>query len=195
MLGVLSLTGAVVAGLVAYAVTPRPGSTIGTAASTQQPNVQQSGPGAGLPKLASGRPAPRFDLPRLGGGRPVSLAGEASHPVVLNFFASWCSDCRAELSSFATVSSNAPSGVRFLGIDTNDHSPKKAEALLRAAGDNYPVGVDPNAAVANGRYLIQALPVTIFISSSQHIVGEAFGTQSVRSLRHWINQLTRNKSS
>ena len=181
---------AVVAGVVAYLVTPRPSSVI--SASTSVPSgtaVQKSGPGAGLPKLATGRVAPAFSLPRLGGGAPVSLGALRGHPVVLNFFASWCSDCRAELHAFAEVSNGPHGPVRFLAIDTSDHSPQKAMSLLEAAGDRYPVGEDPNATVAGSKYLVQALPVTVFISAKGHIVGQVFGAQNRTTLESWVHLL------
>lgn len=182
---------AVAAGLVAYAVTPRPATVIhATGPSGVTP---ARGVGAGLPELAAGRRAPGFSLPRLGGGPPVTLAAERGRPVVLNFFASWCTDCRAELRAFATVWHAQRGRVAFLAVDTNDHAPGVARRLLRAAGDGYPVGTDLSAAVANGRYLVQALPATVFISPSGHIVSEAFGAQTVASLESHIAELTGTK--
>lgn len=182
---------AVAAGLVAYALTPR-ATTSATGSSTSGHRVVVQGgkgPGKGLPKLASGVKAPGFSLARLGGGAPVTLASMRGHPVVLNFFASWCSDCRAELHAFATVS-NAPHGdVRFLAVDTNDPNPAKALSLLNKAGDHYPTGIDRHANVANSRYYVEALPVTVFIAANGRIAGQAFGAQTASSLRSWVQAL------
>lgn len=109
--------------------------------------------------------------------------------MVLNFFASWCPNCRAELKAFATVSRAAGGRVDFIGVDTNDSSPAQAISLLRAAGATYPVGVDPNAAVANARYLVEALPATVFVSASGHIVGQVFGPQTTKTLTQWVDRL------
>lgn len=193
LLATLALACAVVAGLVAYAVTPRPsavsaatGSGGGTGSGSA---TAKSGPGAGLPVIARGKLAPGFSLPRLGGGAAVTLSAYRGHPVVLNFFASWCTNCRAELKAFGVVSDASVGKVAFVGIDTNDSQPAKASALLKAAGDHYAVGVDPNASVANGKYLVQALPSTVFISASGRIVGQVFGTQTVASLTTWVHRL------
>ncbi|MDA8300404.1 MAG: TlpA disulfide reductase family protein [Actinomycetota bacterium] len=194
-LGLGALGAVVAAALVVYVVTPRPASVITRQTLPKGVSFQKYGTGAGLPELASGRVAPGFSLPNLRGGRKVSLAGFAGHPVVLNFFASWCADCRAELSAFAKVSSASHGAVRFVGIDTDDASPGKARSLLAAAGDNYPVGMDRNGDVATSRYLVQALPVTVFISADGRIAGQAFGAQTVRSLTPWLRRLELTKAS
>jgi thiol-disulfide isomerase/thioredoxin len=54
------------------------------------------------PTLKAGTTAPAFSLPSLGGGDTVSLAAFRGTPIIVNFFASWCPDCRAELDAMAT---------------------------------------------------------------------------------------------
>ena len=148
-----------------------------------------------IPSVMINKPAPAFDLPNLYKGKPdFTSADLKGHVTLLNFFASWCSDCRAELKAFGQVSGGRHGNVRFLGIDTNDPAPATARALLAKAGIRYPVGVDRHAKVANSRYYIEGLPVTVFIDASGRIVGQAFGAQSESSLRHWVDELQRAAS-
>ena len=133
-----------------------------------------------------------FLLDRLGGGSPVQLSHRPDEPVVVNFFASWCANCVAELGAFASVSKDAGS-ARFLGIDSNDASSTEARALLKRAGVGYPVGIDASGTTAD-RYLVAALPVTFFISRSGVIRGRssaprpplnsAAGSYASRSVRN-----------
>lgn len=160
-----------------------------------QPNGAQKAPAkpqspfAGLARLPKGRPAATFSLPRLGGGSPVSLAAFRGKPVVLNFFASWCTDCRAELKAFGTVSGQVRSKVSFVGIDTTDSAPAHSiQALLASEGDHYPVGQDPNGTLAS-KYLVSGLPTTFFINAKGKVVGQAFGAQTVKSLHVWVHRL------
>lgn len=138
-------------------------------------------------RLRTGQRAPKFDLSRLGGGASVGLTDAGSSPTVVNFFASWCANCVAELHSFA-IASRSPGDVRFVGIDSTDPDPSSAEHLLRAAGISYPVGIDRSGAVAD-RYLISALPVTFFIAPSGVIKGEIFGRASTAQLDAWVARL------
>lgn len=160
-------------GFIAYAVT-----------SAQQ-HRPASSPST-LPALSSGKPAPAFSLARLGGGAPVDLASYRGKPTVVNFFASWCPDCRAELGAFGAASRADGSKVNFLGIDSNDSDAALARRLLATAGATYPVGVDPNGVLASTKYAISYLPVTFFLDAKGRVVGEAYGTQSQASLDRWV---------
>lgn len=178
----------VVAGLIAYFVTPKPSAVLNpvTASGTVAP---AGDPGAGMAKLTAGRAAPGFDLENLRGGALISLKASAGHPVVLNFFASWCGSCRAELGAFAHVWASPHGQVQFVGVDTLDPKPANALQLLKGAGDSYPVGIDRTGSAAVARYLVQALPVTVFIGPSGRIVGQVFGTQTASSLQPWVQKL------
>lgn len=179
----------VAAGLIAYFVTPKPSAVLNPPATANGGEAHAGSPGAGLPELAAGRTAPGFDLQNLRGGAAVSLEALAGHPVVLNFFASWCGSCRAELGAFAEVFGNPHGQVEFVGVDTADPNPSTALDMLNGAGDNYPVGIDRSGSEAGAKYLVQALPVTVFIGPSGRIVGQAFGTQTPASLQPWLQRL------
>jgi len=145
--------------------------------------------------LAIGSEAPAFVLPRLGGGPPVSLAGTrgqptiVKQPTIVNFFASWCRNCQAELSAFAALSAQSAGRVAIIGVDSNDSNGSAAQTLLAGAKATYPVAVDGDANVATS-YLLNALPVTYFLDSNGRVVHAAFGAQSLASLHHWAAVLT-----
>ena len=140
------------------------------------------------PVLRTGTAAPEFSLPDLHSGDPVSLSAYRGKPVIVNFFASWCPDCRAELGAMATIARTTTGRVAVVGVDSNETSDSAATGLLAAAGATYPVAVDAHATVAS-RYLVQALPVSYFLDASGRVVGATLGPQSVASLRRWVSRL------
>jgi cytochrome c biogenesis protein CcmG/thiol:disulfide interchange protein DsbE len=159
---------------------------------------QPAGPGSSAlkvpppPTLKPGTMAPAFSLPPLSGGDSVSLASYRGTPVIVNFFASWCPDCRAELDAMATVARRNTGHIDVVGVDSNESSNAAATRLLTAARATYPVGLDANAKVAT-EYLINALPVSYFVSADGHVVGAALGPQTVASLEDWVARLERGQ--
>ena len=141
------------------------------------------------PALAPDTLAPAFALPRLGGGPPVTSSDTRGTPTVVNFFASWCPDCKAELAAFAALAARTAGRIDVIGIDSNDDSGAAAQTLLTAAGATYPVGIDRGATVATA-YRLDALPVTYFLDGRGRVVHVAFGTQTSASLDAWVSDLT-----
>jgi peroxiredoxin len=140
--------------------------------------------------LKAGTTAPAFSLPALGGGGSVTLSSFRGTPVIVNFFASWCPDCRAELAAVASVASASAGKVAVVGVDSNESSIPTATQLLSDAHATYPVALDADAKVAT-TYLVDALPVTYFVDAEGRVVGAALGPQSPASLERWVHKLER----
>jgi peroxiredoxin len=177
---IAALAAAFLVGFVIFVIvrgSPHP-ATIGSAALKAAPP----------PVLRAGTAAPVFSLPDLNGGNPVSLSAYRGRPVVVNFFASWCPDCRAELGAMAAIARTTTGRVAVIGVDSNETSQAAATGLLASARATYPVAVDTHATVAS-KYLVQALPVSYFLNASGRVVGAALGPQSVASLQRWMARL------
>jgi cytochrome c biogenesis protein CcmG, thiol:disulfide interchange protein DsbE len=125
---------------------------------------------AGFPVPVTGSPvAAGFTVPLLGdSAKQVSLAQYAGKPVIVNFFASWCSPCQQETPLLAKWYKQQGGKVTVLGLDENDTT-ASAEKFVAAKGVSYPVGFDPNT-IAAGGYGVNALPQTFFLNAQHHIV-------------------------
>ncbi|MBO0714978.1 MAG: TlpA family protein disulfide reductase, partial [Acidimicrobiales bacterium] len=138
-LAATALVAAVAVGIwVAVSGSGSPGSTSADAARAALRARSQAGalPATGGPSVGS-RP-PVLSVPSLEPGRPpVSLTGLRGRPVVVNFFASWCQPCLAELPRFARAWERVGSKVAFVGVDVNDSS-VHARALVRADHVGFP---------------------------------------------------------
>lgn len=58
-----------------------------------------------------------FDLPALQGEERIRLVDFRGKPVIVNFFASWCTSCDFELPGFARVSDKLRDEVTFIGVN------------------------------------------------------------------------------
>lgn len=82
------------------------------------------------------KPAPQFSLPSIYENKPNVTSAEFMGQVTLvNIFASWCPDCRAEHPMIEKISKT---GLKIVGIDYKD-KPEKARSWLESEGNPYSV--------------------------------------------------------
>ena len=120
-----------------------------------------------------GRQAPDFRLEGLN-GPPVSLSSLRGQVVVLNFWASWCAECRVEQPALdATWKRFGDSGVVVVGVDFQDQS-EDAQQFLAELGISYPVvrDADSRTALAFG---LRGVPETFVIDPTGQVVDRVIG--------------------
>jgi cytochrome c biogenesis protein CcmG/thiol:disulfide interchange protein DsbE len=120
-------------------------------------------------------PAPAVTLPAFQ-GPPIALSRLHGHPVVLNFWASWCVPCREEAPLLVQVSREfGPRGLVVVGVDTQDLE-GPARAFLARYGIGYANGRDPDGTVAR-LFGATGVPETFFIGADGRIHGKFPGEQ------------------
>lgn len=116
--------------------------------------------------------APAFTAPAYQGA-PISLDRFRGRPIVLNFWASWCPPCRAEMPALeAAYKKYRARGVVVIGIDGATDTWAASRTFLSARGVTYPVGRDERGQVAQ-TYHVAALPTTFFIRADGRVAGVA----------------------
>jgi thiol-disulfide isomerase/thioredoxin len=89
-----------------------------------------------------------------------SLRAMRGKPVVVNYWATWCVPCRAEMPRIAEAASRYAGSVHFLGVDVEDDT-KSAENYARQRGVHYPMLSDTHGAIRRNQRIV-GLPVTQF---------------------------------
>ena len=115
--------------------------------------------------LEAGAPAPPFTLPARGGGS-VDLASLKGHVVVVNFWATWCPPCVAEMPSLDRLQrALSRDGLVVLGVSVDED-----EAVLAAFIEKRDLTLkilrDPGGVVASGAYRTTGYPQTFVIDAA-----------------------------
>lgn len=125
---------------------------------------------------APGRPAPDFTLVGADGTRH-RLSDYRGRPVVINFWATWCPPCRAEMPALdQAYHQHREAGLLVIGVNMQE-SREVVQAFRESLGVHFPFALDEKGAVSR-QYQVRGLPTTFFIAPD--------GTVAVR----WTGMLT-----
>ena len=101
-------------------------------------------------------------------GKPFSLDSLRGRPLLINFWASWCAPCIAEMPSLQMAAEQLyPDGIGVVLISVDRGGVNKALPLLRANGVTTPrLGFDPKAALSR-QMGVTGLPTSFLLSADQ----------------------------
>jgi cytochrome c biogenesis protein CcmG, thiol:disulfide interchange protein DsbE len=138
------------------------------------------------------QPAPDLELPLLDGSGHVSLGDLAGEIVVVNFFASWCLECRYEHADLVgTASAFADRGVRFVQVAYEDR-PEDSAAFLDELGTSpetiYVSDPESRASIGFG---IRGVPETFFIDADGVVRGRIQGESNAALLGQTLDAMLR----
>ena len=133
--------------------------------------------------------APRAVTPRVGGAAPditvELLDGSSTHvaafrgaPLVVNFWATWCADCKRE-AGVLTAAARSHGDVRFLGVLYQDTATAARSYQAGESAYPYPVGWSDGAGAAFG---VQANPETFVIDARGTVRAIAIGPMTRQQL-------------
>ncbi len=119
-------------------------------------------------------------------GEQTSLRAFEGEPLVVNFWASWCPPCIAEMPEFEQVHLDRRDEVRFVGLNTQDNL-AQAEALVEQTGVTYDLGLDPDGDLFNDFEVI-AMPSTYFVNAAGAVVHRHAGILTEQQLQDLIDE-------
>jgi cytochrome oxidase Cu insertion factor (SCO1/SenC/PrrC family) len=142
--------------------------------------------GPELPPAAGTGAAPAFSLASTNGSR-VSLSELLGRPLVINFWATYCAPCRAEMPMLQrTVGAQA--AAQLILVDEGDSAPA-ARAFLSSVGIHQPSLLDPDLAVGRA-YGAIGLPITVFVRADGSIDARQIGQLEERVLVAELSKLS-----
>lgn len=108
-------------------------------------------------------------------GEEVSLSDFEGKIVVLNFWATWCPPCRAEIPDFIEVCKlYEDKDVQFIGVSVD----KDVEDLKKFVNDfdiNYPILIDNTIDNVSPGWKVSGIPTTFILSKNSEILSSSVG--------------------
>lgn len=164
-------------------------ATVAPAFTPVVPNAAGAGTITALPKLG---PAPAWRLQDLA-GKPVTSAQFKGKVVVVDFWATWCPPCRAEIPGYTELQKKyADDGLVIVGISLDQAGPEVVKSFAEKFGINYPlVMADEKVAAAFGG--VEAIPTTILIDRNGQIRDRKEGAEETSEYEKKIASVLREK--
>ena len=122
-------------------------------------------------------------------GTEVKLSDYVGKPIVLNFWASWCTPCKSEMPEFNAAWEELDGEVQFLMVNMTDGARETVESAreyVEGEGFTFPVLFDTKseAAIAYSAY---SLPTTYFIDADGYVTARAVGAIDGETLQKGLD--------
>jgi len=120
--------------------------------------------------------APEFKLDGID-GRPLSLASVRGKVILLNFWATWCGPCRAEIPDLIALQQKYKDQLQIIGLTVDEDDAAVVKQVVAESGINYPVAISPpEVRMEYGG--IAALPTSFVLDTQGRVVQKHEGLRN-----------------
>jgi thiol-disulfide isomerase/thioredoxin len=149
------------------------GATSGTPAALGSPSARSGQDRPVIQFVKNPDAAPAFELKDLD-GKPVTLGEAKGKIVLLNFWATWCGPCRAEIPDLVDLQKRYAEKLEIIGLATDEDDTDEVRRFVMHEGINYRVAmVSDQVRMAYGG--IAALPTSFLIDPQGRAVQKHVG--------------------
>jgi peroxiredoxin len=140
--------------------------------------------------LRVGFPAPDFELDTISGEK-VRLSDLRGSTVIINFWATWCEPCKAEMPLFQERFTRYTPKLRVLAVNFEEPE-NDVKAFIDKLGLTFDILLDPRAA-AQELYKVHGYPTTYFVDRDGIIQVQHMGTISDHQLDKYLAKFGLNQ--
>lgn len=157
---------------------PEPGAKVSSTAPSGAQNADDTPPASTGP-FQPGTPAPDFEVATLD-GKSVKLSSFKGHPVLIDFWATWCPPCREGLPITNKMHEQFKSqGLQVLAISNEDA--KTVKDFIDKNKYSMPTFIDPDGD-SDKAYQIQGIPTTVVIDAEGKVSSYTMGLEPEESV-------------
>ena len=146
-------------------------------------NVSQEA--ANMGGLKVGAKAPDFELKTLAGDT-VKLSDLKGKKVMLNFWATWCPPCKAEMPAMEEFHKEVGEDIVILAVNIDPHLDVKA--FVDENKITFPIPLDEEDTV-NETYQVLSIPTTYFIDTKGNIGNKYIGAMNLDAMKQYTKEL------
>ncbi|MFP4510733.1 MAG: TlpA family protein disulfide reductase [Spirochaetaceae bacterium] len=118
--------------------------------------------------------APEFSLASLSGDVETRLRDHRGQVVFLNFWATWCAPCVAEMPAMQRLYDRyRDDGLAMIAVNVREDRAQVGQFIDRL-GVSYPVALDSDGSVT-GLYNVRGFPTTVIIDREGRVMGVKLG--------------------
>ena len=129
--------------------------------------------------------APDFTLTDLNGNK-VKLSDFKGKVVFLNFWATWCPPCRAEMPHIQEIHEKKGNKVKILAVNVKESS-EQVKKFIEKNGYTFTVLKDKTGEIANS-YLVRGIPKTLVINKKGIIKAQHVGSMNKMKMNNLITK-------
>jgi peroxiredoxin len=187
----LSIAIIVLAGAIIIVNLLKPSITEGNKEITKEDlTVNEDVPGVDLSQVKEGGPAPDFELTTLA-GETVKLSDYKGKKVILNFWATWCPPCKAEMPHMQKFyEQNEKNGIEIVAVNlTNlDKGQTEIENFVKEYGLTFDIPLDEEGTIG-AQYQAFSIPTSYIIDSKGIIMKKIIGPMDEEMLKNLTKEI------